>query len=105
MTTCAPVVGAGAGQRRKQRKRRRCSGNPFDGVWLARRVWEEHPDTVVVLCSSRPHSDVPPDLADLGVVYLNKIDSGQLPALLAHLLATSRSEPTGDGNSVVGGLA
>jgi DNA-binding NarL/FixJ family response regulator len=59
----------------------------LDGVELARRLRQEHPQMAVVLCSSRPPSDVPPDLCELGVAYLNKAHSAHLPGLLARLLA------------------
>lgn len=58
----------------------------LDGVELVRRLRPDHPEMVVVLCSSRPATEVPPDLGDLGVSYLDKARSTQLPALLAHLL-------------------
>jgi len=66
----------------------------LDGVALARRLREEQPGIVVVLCSSRPRSETPRDLCDPGVVYLNKLRSGALPELLTQLLTTAPSQPT-----------
>lgn len=60
----------------------------LDGAGLARRLRNEHPDIVVVLCSVRSHADVPPDLADLGVVYLDKLHSHHLPDVLTRLLTS-----------------
>jgi len=58
----------------------------LDGVELARRLRSEHPDVVIVLCSTRDRRDVPPHLAALGVAYLNKVRSSELPELLSRLL-------------------
>lgn len=63
----------------------------LDGLELARRLRAEQPDLVIVLCSSRRPDDVPPEIADLGVAYLDKISSWQLPHLLVKLL--SREQP------------
>lgn len=61
----------------------------LDGVGLARRLRDEHPDLVVVLCSAYPRDDLPAEADDLGLVYLNKMDSGRLPEVLAGLLTTT----------------
>lgn len=58
----------------------------LDGVRLARRLRSDHPAMVVVLCSDNLGTDLPPDLEHIGVTYLEKAHSTQLPALLAHLM-------------------
>jgi len=79
-----------------------CNMAELDGVRLARRLRSDHPEMIVVLCSSRPGTDLPPDLDDLGVTYLNKTHSTQLPALLAHLLrGRGRATPEGVGSGCI----
>jgi len=61
-----------------------------DGLTLARRLHDDHPKVVVVLCSSTTLDQVPPFFTQLGITYLHKVESAELPQLLDRLVTADR---------------